>query len=96
MDYDKPNSKFLAKDFDTFKHKMIATISERVLGWMAPTSEADLDLALIELASAIADELSDYQDRVVNELYLSTARKQLFLISIFGKRCSQGYDQDHH
>ena len=44
-----------------------------------PTSEADLDLVLIELILAAADELSDYQDRVMNEAYLSTARKRASL-----------------
>jgi hypothetical protein len=67
---------YLAKDFDTFKDIMISTIENRVFGWK-PTSEADLDLVLIELLCAAADELSDYQDRVMNEAYINTARKRV-------------------
>ncbi|HEX5707548.1 MAG TPA: hypothetical protein VFX96_09650, partial [Pyrinomonadaceae bacterium] len=67
---------YLAKDYDSFRHTMIAAMMERVPGW-EPSSEADLDQVLLELFSAAADELSDYQDRVMNEAYLATARKRV-------------------
>lgn len=73
-----PAINYLAKDYDTFRHTMIARMMERVPDW-APTSEADFDQVLLELFSASADELSDYQDRVVNEAYLATARKRVSL-----------------
>ncbi|OAN36785.1 putative baseplate assembly protein [Mycolicibacterium iranicum] len=73
-----PAIDYLARDFDSFKHTLIAAMIERVPGWQ-PTSEADLDQVLIELFSAAADELSDYQDRVMNEAYLGTARKRVSL-----------------
>ena len=44
-----------------------------------PTSEADLDQVLIDLIAADADELSDYQDRVMNEAYFGRARKRVSL-----------------
>ena len=69
---------YLAKDYDSFRHTMMAAMMERVPGWEA-TSEADLDQVLIDLFSAAADELSDYQDRVMNEAYLATARKRVSL-----------------
>jgi len=69
---------YLAKDYDSFKHTLISAMMERVPGW-APTSEADLDQVLLELFSAAADELSDYQDRVMNEAYFVTARKRVSL-----------------
>jgi hypothetical protein len=69
---------YLAKDYDSFRHTMIAAMGERVPGWQ-PSSEADLDQVLLELFSAAADELSDYQDRVMNEAYLHTARKRVSL-----------------
>lgn len=69
---------YLAKDYDSFKHTMISAMMERVPGWAA-TSEADLDQVLLETFSAAADELSDYQDRVMNEAYLATARKRVSL-----------------
>src|SRR5258706_14035512 len=53
-------------------------MQERVPGWV-PTSEADLSQVLIDLLAAAADELSDYQDRVVNEAYLTSARRRVSL-----------------
>jgi hypothetical protein len=55
---------------------MIAAMMERVPGWKS-TSEADLDQVLIDLFAAAGDELSDYQDRVMNEAYLGSARKRV-------------------
>lgn len=75
---ENPKIDYLAKDFDSFRHTMIAAMMERVPNWQS-TSEADLDQVLIELLSASADELSDHQDRVMNEAYLSTARKRVSL-----------------
>jgi hypothetical protein len=69
---------YLAKDYDSFRHTMIAAMMERVPGWEA-TSEADLDEVLLDLFSAAADELSDFQDRVMNEARLATARKRVSL-----------------
>jgi hypothetical protein len=57
---------------------MIVALMQRVPGWQ-PTSEADLDEVLLELFSAAADGLSDYQDRVMNEAYLGTARRRVSL-----------------
>ena len=36
-------------------------------------------MVLLDLFSAVGDELSDYQDRVMNEAYLTTARKRVSL-----------------
>jgi hypothetical protein len=55
---------------------MMSWMGQNVPGWQ-PTSEADLDQTLLELFSAAADELSDYQDRVMNEAYLLRARKRV-------------------
>ncbi len=71
----EPVIDYLAKDYDSFKHTLINAMKHRVPGWQA-TSEADFDQVLIDLFSAAADELSDYQDRVMNETYLGTARKR--------------------
>lgn len=73
-----PAIDYLAKDYDTFRHTLVAWMMQRVPYWEA-TSEADLDQVLLELFSAAADELSDYQDRVMNEAYLATARKRVSL-----------------
>lgn len=73
-----PAIDYLAKDYDSFKHTLIARMMKRVPGWQA-TSEADLDMVLIELFANAADELSDFQDRTMNEAYLGTARKRVSL-----------------
>ena len=75
---DEPVIDYLAKDYDSFRHTMIAALMQRVPDWQ-PSSEADLDQVLLDLFSAAADELSDYQDRVMNEAYLASARKRVSL-----------------
>lgn len=74
----EPTIDYLARDFDSFRHTLIVAMQQRVPGWR-PSSEADLDQTLIELFAAAGDELADYQDRVMNEAYLGTARKRLSL-----------------
>ncbi|MBM9594976.1 putative baseplate assembly protein [Roseitranquillus sediminis] len=69
---------YLAKDYDSFRHVLISAMMDRVPGWRA-TSEADFDQVLIGLFSAAADELSDYQDRVMNEAYFGSARSRVSL-----------------
>lgn len=73
-----PPIDYLAKDYDSFRHTLMVAMAARVPGW-ASTSEADHDQVLIDLFAAAADELSDFQDRVMNEAYLGTARKRVSL-----------------
>lgn len=73
-----PTIDYLAKDYDSFRHVLMTAMAERVPGWQS-TSEADHDQVLIDLFAAAADELSDYQDRVMSEAYLATARKRVTL-----------------
>ncbi len=72
----EPTIDYLAKDYGSFRQTMITAMMERVPEWQ-PTSEADLDMVLAELFSVAADELSDYQDRVMNEAYIASARKRV-------------------
>lgn len=74
----QPKIDYLAKDFESFRSTLIAAMMARVPGWQ-PTSEADLDQTLLELLAVAADELSDFQDRVMNEAYLASARKRVSL-----------------
>lgn len=74
----EPPIDYLAKDYESFRHMLMSWMSQKVPNWQ-PTSEADLDQVLIELFSAAADELSDYQDRMVNEAYFLRARKRVSL-----------------
>jgi hypothetical protein len=73
-----PRIDYLAKDFDSFRHVLLTAMMQRVPGW-TPTSEADFDQTLLELFAVAGDELSDFQDRVMNEAYLGTARKRVSL-----------------
>src|SRR5262245_18428594 len=73
-----PAIDYLAKDYDSFRHTLMVAMAARVPGWQS-TSEADHDQVLIDLFAAAADELSDYQDRVMNEAYLASARKRVTL-----------------
>ncbi|OQX17043.1 MAG: putative baseplate assembly protein [Desulfobulbaceae bacterium A2] len=73
---EQPVIDYLAKDYHSFKHSLISAMAQRVPDWQ-PTSEADLDQVLLELCAAAADELSDFQDRVMNEAFLGTARKRV-------------------
>ena len=74
----QPVIDYLARDFDSFKHLLINAMRVRVPDW-EPTSEADLDQVLIDLLAADADDLCDYQDRVLNEAYFGQARKRVSL-----------------
>ncbi|PXX69508.1 putative baseplate assembly protein [Pseudomonas sp. LAMO17WK12:I10] len=74
-----PAIDYLAKDYDSFRHTLMVAMAERVPGW-ASTSEADHDQVLIDLFAAAADELSDFQDRVMVEAYLASARKRVSLV----------------
>ncbi|HEV7642857.1 MAG TPA: baseplate J/gp47 family protein [Pyrinomonadaceae bacterium] len=73
---EEPAIDYLAKDYGSFRQTMIAAMMKRVPEW-EPTSETDLDMVLAELFSAAADELSDYQDRVMNEAFITSARKRV-------------------
>lgn len=73
-----PRIDYLAKDFDSFRHALMTAMQERVPGW-EPSSEVDLSQTLLSLFAAAGDELSDYQDRVVSEAYLGSARKRVSL-----------------
>ncbi|KPF60806.1 hypothetical protein D621_01560 [beta proteobacterium AAP51] len=70
-----PAIDYLARDYDSFRHVLMATMAQRVPGW-APTSEADLDQVLIDLIAAQADELADHHDRVIAERSIVTAHKR--------------------
>jgi len=73
-----PQFDTLARDYDSFRHALIVAMAKRVPGWTA-TSDADLSVTLLDLFAASADELADLQDRVMNEAYLSTARRRVSL-----------------
>lgn len=71
-----PAIDYLARDYDSFRHVLMAAVAQRVPGWQ-PSSEADLDQVLIDLVAAQADELADHHDRVIAERAITTARKRV-------------------
>ncbi len=73
-----PAIDYLARDYDSFRHVLMAAMSARVPGWQ-PTSEADLDQVLIDLIAARGDELADAHDRVMAERGIGSARKRVSL-----------------
>jgi hypothetical protein len=75
---EQPAIDYLAKDYDSFRHTLIAAMMQRMPAWK-PTSEAALEVVLLDLLSAAADEMSNYQDRVMQEAYWSTAQKRISL-----------------
>ncbi len=74
----EPAIDYLAKDYDSFRHVLIAAMMQRVPAWQ-PTSEAAFDVVLLDLFAAAADELSNYQDRVMREATWATAGRRLSL-----------------
>ncbi len=75
---ERPIIDYLARDFDSLRHVLVNAMRERVPEW-EPTSEADLDQVILDLLAADGDEICDYQDRVMQEAYLTRARKRVSL-----------------
>jgi hypothetical protein len=71
-----PAIDYLAKDYQGFRRLMLDRLSLLVPGW-TERSAADLGIALVELLSYAADNLSYRQDAVANEAYLATARQRV-------------------
>jgi hypothetical protein len=72
----EPLIDYNVKDYASFRGALLDWISARYPNW-TERNEADLGIALLELFSYAADQLSDYQDRVANEAYLETARQRV-------------------
>ena len=68
-----PELDYLSRDFASFRRLMLDRLAS-----LSPDSAtghpADLGTVLVELLASAADELSLYQDAVVTESYLATAR----------------------
>jgi hypothetical protein len=67
---------YLAKDFGSFKQALSEFSALRYPAWVE-RSEADVGVVLMEALSAMADELSYYQDRVAAESTIVTATQRL-------------------
>ncbi len=70
---------YLAKDFTSFKQALSDFSHQRYPLWVE-RSEADVGVMLMEVLSAVADELSYLQDRVAAEATLATATQRVSLV----------------
>lgn len=70
---------YLAKDYGSFKQALSEFSAVRYPAWVE-RSEADLGVMLMELLSAMADELSYYQDGVAAESTIETATQRLSVV----------------
>jgi hypothetical protein len=70
---------YLAKDFAGFTQALSDFSALRYPNWME-RSEADFGVMMLEALSAIADELSYYQDRVAGEATIDIATQRVSLV----------------
>jgi Baseplate J-like protein len=71
-----PAIDYLSKDYASFRQALLSFLPTRVPAF-SETNEADLAITLAELFAYAGDQLSYYQDAVLNEAYLSTARQRV-------------------
>lgn len=66
---------YLARDFWSYRTALLDFASLRYPDW-ADRLEADAGIMMVELMSALGDEMAYYQDRVSREAYLETATQR--------------------
>lgn len=66
---------YLARDFWSFRRALLDFASLRYPGW-PDRLEADAGNMLVEVMSALGDEMAYYQDRIGREAYLETATQR--------------------
>lgn len=66
---------YQARDFDGFRRALFDFASQRYPDWK-DRLEADVGVMLVEVMSALADELSYFQGRIHREAYLETASQR--------------------
>jgi hypothetical protein len=71
-----PELDYLAKDYASFRRLLLDRLAQTLPGWRERHSP-DLYLTLIELLAYAGDQLSYYQDAVMTEAYLETARRRI-------------------
>jgi hypothetical protein len=69
-------SDYLAKDFASFRQRMLDHLAQKLPGW-TERSPADLLVTLVELLADAGDQASYFQDAVATEAYLGTARLRI-------------------
>ena len=66
---------YRARDFNSFRQALLEFASQRYPDWQ-DRLEADQGMMLVEVMSALGDELAYYQDRVAREAYLESASQR--------------------
>ena len=82
---------YLSKDYSSFRQALLDFLPTRFPSW-TERNEADLGMMLLELFASVADHLSDLQDRIANEAYLTTAKQRR---SVAGHLALVGYALDN-
>ncbi|WP_435592812.1 baseplate J/gp47 family protein [Nocardia sp. bgisy118] len=76
----RPVIDYMARDYESLLRAMREQIPRLLPEWRSYTNEADVGNVLLELFAYLGDILSYYQDRVVNESFLATARSRRSVI----------------
>lgn len=71
-----------ARDFDTFKSALIQYLRDNFPDDFTDFTESQLGVALLEITSYGFANLAYYQNRIANEVYLSTARERRNVVLI--------------
>jgi hypothetical protein len=74
--FTEPDIDYMAKDYASFRQALLDLIPAFKPSW-TERHEADIGMMILELFAYVGDQLSDYQDNVSNELYLSSARQRI-------------------
>lgn len=69
---------YTARDFQSFRRALLDYAAQRYPRWL-DRLEADVGVMLVEVMSALGDELSYAQDRIAREAYLETASQRFSL-----------------
>lgn len=73
---EEPIIDYMAKDYASFRRLVLDRLSAIMPEWKE-RNPADLGIMLIELLAYVGDHLSYYQDAVLTEAYLGTARNRI-------------------
>jgi hypothetical protein len=76
----RPATDYLARDYDGLLQAMRQLVPQTLPEWTGFDNEADFGNVLLELFAHLGDVLGYYQDRVVTESFLSTARTRRSVI----------------
>lgn len=72
------NVDYTARDFQSFRRALLDYAAQRYPRWL-DRLEADVGVMLVEVMSALGDEMAYTQDRIAREAYLDTASQRFSL-----------------